>query len=1051
MSQKNLFKSIRILGLIFGVGCLLGFEQSVSLARAADWPTYRGGSERHGFVQDSIADRYVLLWVHTPRATPRPAWPAPARRSYWQRLENISSRVNDDATFQPVIANGRVYFGSSADDHLYCLSAASGKQLWSFCSDGPIRFAPFVTDDGVYFGSDDGKLYCLNPRNGKVRWSQRIAEEDRRIPGNGRLISAWPVRTGCVVQNGSVFVTAGLFPQQGAWAASLNAASGDLNWKQPLDVSPQGYLLASEEMLYVPTGRGNPVALDLSTGEFRKKFDGVGGAFAVVSDGALLAGRGNDGTLEVSDATSGERMVQIKGTQLAITAQTSVFYDEPNLTVVDRKKHFQLNRAIQQLNAEMGSVNRQLKSLKPDNTTSHSLRTRAVELAQQLDETKGQLLDCLLLKTEMGPCTSMVASNQKVIMGRSGAIDIYDVSNGSRVFTHEVDAAVWGLSFSNGRLYAVDDRGRILCFGEQSESLTVDHPTDVNEPVETVQPKKFGLIIGIPPGQLLQTLAEQRETQWTIIEPGEPPIQLLRELCQRKGIYGSRIVAHSIQAGPLPFTHYIFNEIRLMAGSETLYPKSELRRLLRPHGGKLVSHDGVVLHERGGLPGEGKWTHLYGNPGNSSHSGDVWTDDDLKLQWFGGPGPRRMVDRHLRGPAPLYENGVMIIPGENVLIGVDPYHGGELWQMDLPPSQRYSMPYDAGYMSLSNGSLAIAVHDACWMVDAYSGKRMKVVSLPGDSDRKHWGYVVLHDDHLIGSIQKDSASRTVPGYAQIDQDYRNGQPIVTSESLFRLDPKTGHVLWQYEGGLVLNPTLTISESTLFFVENQGSQSMENPTGRIALENCLANGGEIVALSLATGEVMWRQPVSDSLMRSRNIVYLSTWKDRLVICGSFLNDQSDSTYFVACLDADQGRVLWEASHDKGKPGESFHGEQLHHPVIMEPYLITEPVIYQLSDGKQVNTHDTSRPWTLQRPGHSCGTLSAGGDCLFFRATNPTALDLSENLQNGDLPTKLSPSRTGCWINIIPAGGLVLIPEASAGCVCHFSLQTSMGFLPSTHWK
>ena len=129
MSQKDFLNSIRILGLLFGVGWLLGFEQSVSQARAAAWPTYRGGTERHGFVQESIAERYVLLWEHAPSAVPRPAWPAPARRSYWQRLENILPRVNDDATFQPVIANGRVYFGSSADDHLYCLSAASGGQL----------------------------------------------------------------------------------------------------------------------------------------------------------------------------------------------------------------------------------------------------------------------------------------------------------------------------------------------------------------------------------------------------------------------------------------------------------------------------------------------------------------------------------------------------------------------------------------------------------------------------------------------------------------------------------------------------------------------------------------------------------------------------------------------------------------------------------------------------------------------------------------------------------------------------------------------------------
>ena len=120
--------------------------------------------------------------------------------------------------------------------------------------------------------------------------------------------------------------------------------------------------------------------------------------------------------------------------------------------------------------------------------------------------------------------------------------------------------------------------------------------------------------------------------------------------------------------------------------------------------------------------------------------------------------------------------------------------------------------------------------------------------------------------------------------------------------------------------------------------------------------------------------------------------------------------------------------------------------MHHPVIMGDWLVTEPVVYRLEDGEIVQRMASEEPWQLDRPGHSCGTLSAGGDCLFFRATNPTVLNLKDNLSHSESSLKLSPSRTGCWINIIPAGGLVMIPEASAGCVCHFSLQTSMAFRP-----
>jgi hypothetical protein len=53
----------------------------------------------------------------------------------------------------------------------------------------------------------------------------------------------------------------------------------------------------------------------------------------------------------------------------------------------------------------------------------------------------------------------------------------------------------------------------------------------------------------------------------------------------------------------------------------------------------------------------------------------------------------------------------------------------------------------------------------------------------------------------------------------------------------------------------------------------------------------------------------------------------------------------------------------------------------------------------------------------------------------------------DLGPGGGPTRLTDvTRPGCWINIIPAGGLVLIPEASSGCTCGFSIQTSMAFIP-----
>ena len=41
-----------------------------------------------------------------------------------------------------------------------------------------------------------------------------------------------------------------------------------------------------------------------------------------------------------------------------------------------------------------------------------------------------------------------------------------------------------------------------------------------------------------------------------------------------------------------------------------------------------------------------------------------------------------------------------------------------------------------------------------------------------------------------------------------------------------------------------------------------------------------------------------------------------------------------------------------------------------------------------------------------------------------------------------------SRVGRWMNIVPAGGLVLIPESSSGCTCDYSMQASMALAPQS---
>ena len=77
---------------------------------------------------------------------------------------------------------------------------------------------------------------------------------------------------------------------------------------------------------------------------------------------------------------------------------------------------------------------------------------------------------------------------------------------------------------------------------------------------------------------------------------------------------------------------------------------------------------------------------------------------------------------------------------------------------------------------------------------------------------------------------------------------------------------------------------------------------------------------------------------------------------------------------------------------------------------------------------------------QQGGGGCGAISASSNKLYYRAGHPTEFDLKSRKQNWITTA----TRPGCWINIIPANGLLLVPEGSSGCICSFPVQASMAY-------
>ena len=1024
------------------------------------WSSHRAGMGRAGYSNQKLSYSETQTW-HRNLSVPTPAWTSPAQRSYWQQLEGIQPRVTDDWVNHVVADASFVWLGSSGDDTVRCLNVRTGMKEWSFVTDGPVRYAPVLVGELLFFGSDDGYVYCVKAETGRLLWRKHLGPRDWRIPGNGRMISLWPVRTGLVVNNGIIYGTAGLYPSQGVYAAALNVSDGSVVWRQKLNVSPQGYLLSSETMVFVPTGRGNPVGLDRVTGRLVKSFNGVGGAFAVLIDNELFSGPGNDGTLTNNKLEPQGKLASFKGKAMAASPSHSFLLDENGIRSIDRLAYRKAGKDADSATKQIDLLKRELNKKSLSLTRRAFLQRQLGKLGDSLDAAKRERIAAVQWSIKVLDRSQIIALDNGIVLGGVGVVEARSLVDGSVRWSAKVKGTARGLAYAGGRLLVSTDTGSLYCFS--------NIPADVKRVPKKNEPEKvvpvnlvkrlmqmartthgWALVTDLVDGSLCAELAENTQLNIIGVSGDLKKVTLARKYLAKCGLYGNRVSISFVSGDTFPFTDYfanlIISEGALLGGNRSRLASNEWKRMLQPYNGVVWLHPDDKPYMSKGLVGAGEWTHQYGNPANTSNSGDTLVHSDLVLQWFGGPGAAPMVDRHLRAPAPLAAKGRLIIPGENILIVLDAYNGAELWRLPLPDSQRYSMPYDAGYMSVNDGQLCVSVKDSVQIINLENGKVKQTypVSTFVPGQNRYWGYTALLGNRLYGTAQLVTASRTQPGRELISTDYNNNQPLVTSTHLFSAPLKgtrLGQGKWTYKGGTILNPTITLSEGCVFFVE---TTKPVNGTGQHTLEILRKNDLQIVCLDSKTGGRLWSRRLENGLELSRNILFVAASGGNLVVTGSHLDSGNDTMYRVHCYSAKTGHELWSASHLKGLPGAFTHGEQVHHPVILGERLIAEPAIYELATGKRLGPMGEPTSWNLKRPGHSCGTLTGAGDCLFFRAANPTVLDLGKS-KIGQFQS-LSPTRPGCWINILPAQGLVLIPEASSGCVCHFSLQTSMAFRP-----
>lgn len=1080
--------------LVFAMICF-----PFTLLLAEDWPTYQGDNQRSGIISDNLSTSLYLNWSYQASAVPKPAWADPAKTDYWHREANLKPRVVFDKANHVISVADKVYFGSSADDKIYCLNANTGAEIWSFFTGGPVRLAPTYSEGLIYAGSDDGVMYCLNAANGDLVWKINTAEGKRFIPGNERVISISPIRTGVLVDDGIAYFCSGMFPNEGVDLYAVNAADGKVIWKESdIPISPQGYMLASKEHLYIPTGRTMPTIFSRKNGEYMGRFDGNGGTYALLVDDELIFGGGDEGILTQNypNCKEDDQIASFLGLQIIVREDISYLRSDTELSAISRVKYIEgfqdwakVDEKKSDFSDDLWDLREKRKLASQDGKKKiDSEILKLIVKISEFDEKRDKIESGgLIWKEKIDASYSMILAGNSIVLGREGMVEMFNSETGKKSWSQKVDGTVYSLAVADGNLLASTDKGNIYSFAsERTSSPRLYAPKMVRNPymdesngelyaqaVADIMAngieQGYCLVVGSEIGHLAYELANKTNLKIIGIEDDPIKVEKSRRLLSQAGIYGDKVSIIQGSLSELPFSKYFANLIvsdKMLLSGKLATTSDEIFRVLKPYGGvaflggnkrkgKLVTQwvneaknkiwqieqsRWAVTH-RGAIAGAGEWTHLYAEPGNTSCSKDP-VEGPLQIQWYGRPGPREIINRHSRPMSTLFKNGRLFVPGDNRIICVDAYNGTPLWKKYTPDSRVLGALKDCGTMAVTDDHIYVAAGQTALGLKVEDGEQDIVLEVPQlvQGQDSKWGYLSIVDDQIFGSGKKATASFTVLGRFNCDQFEEDFREMVMSDYLFSLDRISGATHWTYKG-VVFNNTITIGGDYIYFIESRNDKAVTDLDGRLRVDYFCEDSNFIVKLDKRTGEKKWEKEFQ---FPYEQIMYLAYSKEVLLVTGSY-NKGSFANYALFAFDGGSGEKLWSDNYQAGTSKwdnrsdkstiNGSHGEQWQHPVIIDQTVILPPYNFDLKTGKRGDLF-------LTRGGGGCGGISASASNIFARGSNPKIYDINGE-QSGDPITRVS--RPGCWINIIPAGNVVSIPEASSGCTCDYPIQTSFVFV------
>jgi outer membrane protein assembly factor BamB len=1011
-----------------GIGVIVGATLLfAATATAADWPMWRGNAERSAVTDDRLPTAPQHIWTRDLGA-PHVAW-------------SEDPRLQFDANLHPVAADGLVLVASSAYDCVTALDLKTGRERWRVYAGGPIRLAPTIVGKRVYFGADDGRLYCVELTTGNTVWTFNAALDARRVFGNERLISVWPVRGGPVAADGKLFFTAGVWPFEGTLLYEVDLAAST---REPVvsstllpDLSPQGHLVLNDKRLVIPNGRAAAYCLDIETKRrIALKYNPYRtGETWIASCGDVLMHGGTvvDLGLRTAMKLVANRPVATPDRLYAVTGDQLQTYEVAGRT------------------RRVGADRRGAAELKSIDV--------AVGWSLPLAKLPG---DGLAAAVHLVADDVLVVSRGKTVFALPPAADGTAPTPAWHV---EAPEPIEEVIAADSVLIAVGRTGRLYAFADRNGNQptppsdnvaekTSPAPADVSaaeqsrcEKLADLSPDAGGYCVVLGAGETARALATCSSLRLLVIDADPQRVRDLRDWAGNQQIpgvrlavlhgddppsclppYGASLVVRDPRTGPA-FTQrlveQLFDKLRPYGG--VLAADGQAANVIAAAakttaGGSATSkNDFSCLVRAGALPGAADWTHEYGDAANSLVSLDERVKAPFGLLWYGGPagGGDLFYNRHDWGPGPTVVAGRMLVQGPGRMASIDIYTGRVLWKKEIRegsgPGRRgnFFEKTKPGFHFVAAGSDVYLVYpDVVQRLSAETGEVAAEFKPPQDGDQ--WGKVRVWQDQLIAAVFRETEE-----FGRVPK------------AVIALNRKTGKVTWTEEAAYAAT-LIAVGNDRVFFVDTV-LEGFYDAWKRRGLTPPAKTPKFIKALDVKTGRPLW------DAVPDRTITWLGLSEQAKVLVTS-------SKEGIDALDAETGTSHW--SKAAAAPGFGGHPENVWDKVI----VTADQVIDQRGPGRayDIRTGDPIKQthpatgkevdWQFTKTGHHCNYAVASPHLLTFRAAEAGFFDRATGGT-----ARLSGFRSGCRNSLIPAGGVLNCPNYANACSCGYQIFTSLALV------